>query len=52
MKKILNEIQNGSFTKEFINNVGDLPARREFQRNHQIEKVARVYAHDALDCKE
>jgi len=39
MKKILNEIQNGSFTKEFINNVGDLPARREIQRNHQIEKV-------------
>ena len=39
MKKILNEIQNGSFTKEFINNVGDLPARREVQRNHQIEKV-------------
>jgi ketol-acid reductoisomerase len=39
MKKILSEIQNGSFTKEFINNVGDLPARREIQRNHQIEKV-------------
>jgi len=39
MKKILNEIQNGSFTKEFIKNVGDLPARREIQRNHQIEKV-------------
>jgi ketol-acid reductoisomerase len=39
MKKILTEIQNGSFTKEFINNVGDLPARREVQRDHQIEKV-------------
>jgi ketol-acid reductoisomerase len=39
MKKILSEIQNGTFTKEFINNVGDLPARREIQRNHQIEKV-------------
>jgi ketol-acid reductoisomerase len=39
MKKILSEIQNGTFTKEFINNVADLPARREIQRNHQIEKV-------------
>ena len=39
MKKILSEIQNGTFTKEFINNVGDLPARREVQRDHQIEKV-------------
>ncbi|MDP6973794.1 MAG: ketol-acid reductoisomerase [Gammaproteobacteria bacterium] len=39
MKKILTEIQNGSFTKEFIENVGDLPGRREIQRNHQIEKV-------------
>jgi len=39
MKKILKEIQDGSFTKEFIANVGNLPARREVQREHQIEKV-------------
>ncbi len=39
MKKILSEIQSGSFTKEFIDNVSDLPARREVQRKHQIEKV-------------
>jgi ketol-acid reductoisomerase len=39
MKKILSEIQSGSFTKEFISNVGDLPARREVQRKHQIETV-------------
>ena len=39
MKKILGEIQDGSFAKEFVNNVGDLPARREKQRQHQIEQV-------------
>jgi len=39
MKKILGEIQDGSFAKEFVANVGDLPARREVQRQHQIEKV-------------
>ena len=39
MKKILSEIQSGAFTKEFISNVGDLPARREVQRKHQIEIV-------------
>ena len=39
MRKILGEIQDGSFAKEFVNNVGDLPARREKQRQHQIEQV-------------
>jgi len=39
MKKILSEIQDGSFAKEFVSNVGDLPARRETQRQHQIEQV-------------
>lgn len=39
MKKILGEIQDGSFAKEFVANVGDLPARREVQRQNQIEKV-------------
>ena len=39
MKKILNEIQDGSFAKEFVSNVGDLPARREVQKQHQIEQV-------------
>jgi ketol-acid reductoisomerase len=39
MKKILSEIQSGAFAKEFIKNVGDLPARRDVQRNHQIETV-------------
>ncbi|MDB4042152.1 ketol-acid reductoisomerase [Methylophilaceae bacterium] len=39
MKKILAEIQNGSFTKEFVKNVGTLPERREVQKQHQIEKV-------------
>ena len=39
MKKILSEIQSGAFAKEFINNVGDLPARRDVQRKHQIETV-------------
>ena len=39
MKKILSEIQSGAFIKEFISNVGDLPARREVQRKHQIETV-------------
>ncbi len=39
MKKILSEIQSGAFAKEFIKNVGDLPARRDVQRKHQIETV-------------
>ncbi len=39
MKKILTEIQDGTFAKEFVANVGDLPARRDVQREHQIEKV-------------
>jgi len=39
MKKILGEIQDGSFAKEFVANVGDLPARREVQRQHKIEQV-------------
>ena len=39
MKKILTEIQDGTFAKEFVENVGDLPARREVQRQHQIEQV-------------
>jgi ketol-acid reductoisomerase len=39
MKKILAEIQDGSFAKEFVANVGELPARREVQRAHQIEQV-------------
>jgi ketol-acid reductoisomerase len=39
MKKILGEIQDGSFAKEFVANVGDLPARREVQREHKIEQV-------------
>ncbi|NYT26741.1 MAG: ketol-acid reductoisomerase [Candidatus Thiodubiliella endoseptemdiera] len=39
MKKILAEIQDGSFAKEFVANVGELPARREVQREHQIEQV-------------
>ena len=39
MKKILSEIQSGAFAKEFVSNVGDLPARRDVQRKHQIETV-------------
>jgi ketol-acid reductoisomerase len=39
MKKILTEIQDGSFAKEFIANVSELPARREKQKEHAIEKV-------------
>jgi ketol-acid reductoisomerase len=39
MKKILTEIQDGTFAKEFVANVGELPARREVQRQHQIEQV-------------
>jgi len=39
MKKILGEIQDGSFAKEFVSNVGELPTRREKQREHQIEQV-------------
>ncbi len=39
MKKILSEIQDGTFAKEFVTNVGELPKRREVQRAHQIEQV-------------
>ena len=39
MKKILSQIQDGSFAKEFIENVDTLPARRDIRRDHQIEKV-------------
>ena len=39
MKKILSEIQDGTFAKEFVANVDGLPARREVQRVHQIEQV-------------
>ncbi len=39
MKKILSEIQDGTFAKEFVANVGELPARRDVQRKHQIEQV-------------
>ncbi len=39
MKKILVEIQDGTFAKEFVANVAELPARRDVQREHQIEKV-------------
>ena len=27
------------FAKEFVDNVGDLPAKRETQRQHKIEQV-------------
>jgi ketol-acid reductoisomerase len=33
MKKILGEIQDGTFAKEFIANVAELPARREVQKS-------------------
>lgn len=39
MKKILSEIQSGAFAKEFIANVGSLPARRQEMRKHSIEVV-------------
>ncbi|BBB22520.1 ketol-acid reductoisomerase [Abyssogena phaseoliformis symbiont OG214] len=39
MRKILSEIQDGTFAKEFVANVGELPARRDIQRKHQIEQV-------------
>ncbi|NYT52286.1 MAG: ketol-acid reductoisomerase [Candidatus Vesicomyosocius endoextente] len=39
MKKILIEIQNGTFAKEFVANVDKLPAHRKVQRAHQIEQV-------------
>ena len=39
MKKILNEIQNGSFAKEFVQNVSSLPEKREVQKQHKIEEV-------------
>jgi len=35
MKEILKEIQDGTFAKEFVKNVGDLPAKRETQRKHK-----------------
>ncbi len=39
MRKILSEIQDGTFAKEFVANVGELPARRDVQRQHQIEQI-------------
>src|SRR5690606_20435398 len=39
MKKILAEIQSGAFAKEFVANVGGLPARREEMKKHGIEVV-------------
>ena len=39
MKKILSEIQSGSFAKEFVQNVSSLPQSREKQKQHQIEQV-------------
>jgi len=39
MKKILSEIQSGEFAKEFVANVGELPARREEMKKHEIEIV-------------
>ena len=39
MKEILKEIQDGTFAKEFVKNVGDLTAKRETQRKHKIEQV-------------
>ena len=39
MKKILDEIQNGSFAKEFVQNGGSLPEKREVQKQHKIEEV-------------
>jgi len=39
MKKILAEIQDGSFAKEFVKNVDSLPERREKQKQHKIEEV-------------
>ena len=39
MKEILKEIQDGTFAKEFVKNVGDLPAKRKTQRKHKIEQV-------------
>ena len=39
MKKILAEIQSGKFAKEFVANVGGLPARREEMKKHGIEIV-------------
>ncbi|ABL02206.1 ketol-acid reductoisomerase [Candidatus Ruthia magnifica str. Cm (Calyptogena magnifica)] len=39
MKKILSEIQDGTFAKEFVANVDELPAHRDVQRKHQIEQV-------------
>ena len=39
MRKILSEIQDGSFAKEFIANIDKLPQMRAKQRAHQIEKT-------------
>ena len=40
MKKVLSEIQDGSFAKEFVSNIGDLPALRNKQKEDHIEQVA------------
>ncbi len=39
MRKILKEVQNGSFAKEFIKNVNTLPERREKFKANKIEKI-------------
>ena len=39
MKKILTEIQDGTFAKEFVANVDTLGARREKTRQHSIEQT-------------
>lgn len=39
MKKILSEIQNGDFAKEFLQNVDGLPAKRAITQQSQIEQV-------------
>jgi ketol-acid reductoisomerase len=41
MKKILKEIQDGSFAKEFVENVNKLPSIREVQSKHQIEVIGK-----------
>jgi ketol-acid reductoisomerase len=39
MKKILGEIQDGTFAREFMDNVGTLAERREQTRQQKIEQV-------------
>lgn len=39
MKQILKEVQDGSFAKEFVENVNKLPSSREKQRQSQIEQI-------------